>query len=202
MRPSCPPRPHPPCPPLAAARLLTHASPHSRFATARASPPSLSFPPFCAPPSPLPLAPVPSKVMKEDDNNWPEPDRVGRQELEVVIGNEHIHFTTTKLGSVLQARPTPLPTGRGRAKGEGGTGTVERKKGGEGVTGLRPLGPLPSFRRDKTCALRFLAAAAYLSFRCQLLRPFASPRLRSRACPFLPRVVICHCCTLTTHQPP
>lgn len=33
-----------------------------------------------------------SEVMKEDDSNWPEPDRVGRQELEVVLGDEHISF--------------------------------------------------------------------------------------------------------------
>ena len=42
------------------------------------------------------------QVMKEDDANWPAPDRVGRQELEVVMGNEHISFATTKLGSLLQ----------------------------------------------------------------------------------------------------
>ena len=40
--------------------------------------------------------------MKEDDTTWPMPDRVGRQELEVVMGTEHISFTTTKLGSLLQ----------------------------------------------------------------------------------------------------
>merc|ERR1712220_42826 len=34
------------------------------------------------------------RIMKEDDNNWPHPDRVGRQELEVVLGDEHISFTT------------------------------------------------------------------------------------------------------------
>ena len=27
-----------------------------------------------------------SEVMAEDDNLWPQPDRVGRQELEIVIG--------------------------------------------------------------------------------------------------------------------
>lgn len=42
--------------------------------------------------------------MKEDDANWPAPDRVGRQELEIVLGNEHISFATTKLGSLLQVR--------------------------------------------------------------------------------------------------
>ena len=30
---------------------------------------------------------------REDDQNWPEPDRVGRQELEIVLGDEHISFT-------------------------------------------------------------------------------------------------------------
>ncbi|TPX51158.1 hypothetical protein SeMB42_g01973 [Synchytrium endobioticum] len=41
-----------------------------------------------------------SEIMKEDDKLWPVPDRVGRQELEVVMGNEHISFTTSKLGSL------------------------------------------------------------------------------------------------------
>jgi protein mago nashi len=45
-----------------------------------------------------------SEIMKEDDRNWPAPDRVGRQELEIVLGNEHISFTTTKLGSVNQVQ--------------------------------------------------------------------------------------------------
>jgi protein mago nashi len=34
-----------------------------------------------------------SEVMKEDDNLWPEPDRIGKQELEIVLGEEHISFT-------------------------------------------------------------------------------------------------------------
>lgn len=34
-----------------------------------------------------------SEVMKEDDSQWPEPDRVGRQELEIVMGDTHISFT-------------------------------------------------------------------------------------------------------------
>ena len=36
--------------------------------------------------------------MAEDDALWPQPDRVGRQELEIVIGDEHISFTTSKIG--------------------------------------------------------------------------------------------------------
>lgn len=34
-----------------------------------------------------------SEVGKEDDRAWPAPDRNGRQELELRIGGEHIHFT-------------------------------------------------------------------------------------------------------------
>lgn len=34
-----------------------------------------------------------SEITKEDDKNWPQPDKVGRQELEIVLGNEHISFT-------------------------------------------------------------------------------------------------------------
>jgi protein mago nashi len=28
-----------------------------------------------------------SEITREDDNNWPEPDRVGKQNLEIKIGN-------------------------------------------------------------------------------------------------------------------
>merc|ERR1712034_128357 len=42
-----------------------------------------------------------SEVMAEDDAIWPQPDRVGRQELEIVIGDEHISFTTSKIGSLV-----------------------------------------------------------------------------------------------------
>ena len=36
-----------------------------------------------------------SEVSKEDDNQWPVPDKVGRQELEFRIGREHISFTVS-----------------------------------------------------------------------------------------------------------
>lgn len=32
---------------------------------------------------------------REDDNKWPAPDRVGRQELEIVFGGQHISFTVS-----------------------------------------------------------------------------------------------------------
>lgn len=33
-----------------------------------------------------------SEIMKEDDAKWPKKNVVGRQELEIRIGNEHISF--------------------------------------------------------------------------------------------------------------
>ncbi|KAG6786602.1 hypothetical protein POTOM_008208 [Populus tomentosa] len=50
-------------------------------------------------------------IMKEDDNNWPEPDRVGKQELEIVMGNEHISFTTSKIGSLVDVHSSQDPEG-------------------------------------------------------------------------------------------
>lgn len=51
------------------------------------------------------------QILKEDDNNWPEPDRIGRQELEIVMGNEHISFTTSKIGSLLDVQSSKDPEG-------------------------------------------------------------------------------------------
>uniref|UniRef100_A0A6B2LP52 Mago nashi protein n=1 Tax=Arcella intermedia TaxID=1963864 RepID=A0A6B2LP52_9EUKA len=45
-----------------------------------------------------------SEIMKEDDNLWPEPNRVGSQELEIAMNNEHISFTTAKIGSLLDVQ--------------------------------------------------------------------------------------------------
>ena len=52
-----------------------------------------------------------SEVTKEDDGNWPEPDRVGRQELEVVSNGEHISFTCSKIGSLLDVQESSDPEG-------------------------------------------------------------------------------------------
>ncbi len=52
-----------------------------------------------------------SEVMKEDDSNWPEPDREGRQELEIVYGDEHTSFTTSKIGSLLDVQNSKDPDG-------------------------------------------------------------------------------------------
>ncbi|KAF9600658.1 hypothetical protein IFM89_011241 [Coptis chinensis] len=52
-----------------------------------------------------------SEIMKEDDREWPVPDLVGTQELEIVIGNEHISFTTAKIGSLVDVNSSEDPDG-------------------------------------------------------------------------------------------
>ena len=45
-----------------------------------------------------------SEVLKEDDREWPEGDRVGTQELEIVLGEEHASFQLAKIGSMLDVQ--------------------------------------------------------------------------------------------------
>ncbi|PAA76712.1 hypothetical protein BOX15_Mlig001863g14 [Macrostomum lignano] len=52
-----------------------------------------------------------SEIMQEDDQQWPMPDRVGRQELEIVFNSEHISFTTSKIGSLAEITGTKDPDG-------------------------------------------------------------------------------------------
>jgi len=52
-----------------------------------------------------------SEIMKEDDNLWPLADRIGKQELEIVHGEEHISFTTSKIGSLLDVQESQDPEG-------------------------------------------------------------------------------------------
>ena len=57
------------------------------------------------------LEPPGVQLLREDDANWPQPDRVGRQELEVILDDQHISFTTTKLGSLTQVTQSKDPEG-------------------------------------------------------------------------------------------
>ena len=63
--------------------------------------------------SPLPAdaAPARAQVLKEDDSQWPEPDRIGRQELEVVMGEDHVSFAAGKIGSLLDVQSSKDPEG-------------------------------------------------------------------------------------------
>ena len=50
-------------------------------------------------------------MLKEDDSQWPEPDRIGRQELEVVLGDDHVSFAAAKIGSLLDVQSSKDPEG-------------------------------------------------------------------------------------------
>ena len=52
-----------------------------------------------------------SEIVREDDKQWPEPDRNGRQEFEVVSGQQHISFATAKIGSLLDVQESKDPEG-------------------------------------------------------------------------------------------
>ncbi|KZT60517.1 Mago nashi protein [Calocera cornea HHB12733] len=52
-----------------------------------------------------------SDITKEDDANWPKKSIVGKQELEVRIGKEHISFETAKIGSLVEVQESEDPDG-------------------------------------------------------------------------------------------
>ena len=52
-----------------------------------------------------------SAILSSDDAKWPEPDRGGRQELEIVLGKEHISFTCSKIGTMAEIQATKDPEG-------------------------------------------------------------------------------------------
>ena len=51
-----------------------------------------------------------AEITKEDDGGS-EPDRAGRQELEVISNGEHISFTCAKIGSLLDVQESKDPEG-------------------------------------------------------------------------------------------
>eukprot|EP01138_Halocafeteria_seosinensis_P002141 gb/GECG01002191.1/.p1 GENE.gb/GECG01002191.1/~~gb/GECG01002191.1/.p1 ORF type:complete len:155 (+),score=18.06 gb/GECG01002191.1/:1-465(+) len=52
-----------------------------------------------------------SEIVKYDDNKWPEPDNVGKQEIEVIDGDTHVAFACTKIGSLLDVQKSEDPEG-------------------------------------------------------------------------------------------
>jgi hypothetical protein len=51
-----------------------------------------------------------SEVMKEDDHKWPKKNVVGKQELEIRFGNEHVSFEV-KTSFHAWRRPKKTPRG-------------------------------------------------------------------------------------------
>ena len=54
---------------------------------------------------------IESEVLKEDDRDWPEADRIGQQELEIVCDDDHASFHTSKIGSLLDVQNSKDPEG-------------------------------------------------------------------------------------------
>ena len=52
-----------------------------------------------------------SRILDADDSLWPEPSSQGKQELEIKIGREHISFTCSKIGSLLDVQHSDAPEG-------------------------------------------------------------------------------------------
>jgi protein mago nashi len=53
-----------------------------------------------------------SRITDVDDSRWPEPnDEAGKQELECKIGNHHIAYTTSQIGSAMEIRRSNDPEG-------------------------------------------------------------------------------------------
>ncbi|OBZ72789.1 Protein mago nashi [Grifola frondosa] len=48
---------------------------------------------------------------REDDTNWPKKNIVGKQELEIRVGNDHIAFETAKIGSLVDIQDSEDPEG-------------------------------------------------------------------------------------------
>jgi len=52
-----------------------------------------------------------SEITKADDHTWKEPNTIGRQELEIKLGNEHIAFTCAPIRSLLEVQESADPDG-------------------------------------------------------------------------------------------
>ncbi|EPY23969.1 protein mago nashi [Strigomonas culicis] len=54
---------------------------------------------------------IQSGVVDCDDERWPQPDRNGRQELEIRVGNTHLSFVTNKITSLNEIENTSYEKG-------------------------------------------------------------------------------------------
>jgi protein mago nashi len=112
-----------------------------------------------------------SEVMKADDAKWPEPDKVGRQELEVVLDGEHISFTCSKVGSLSDIAATAETGDPERCAGESPKGLWVLRKRAHNVA--RPCLPPPSLIPPTTTQQNTTLFAQLES----LLLPSAGPQV-------------------------
>jgi len=52
-----------------------------------------------------------SEILKQDDKDWPVPDKGGKQEMEIVLDSHHISFQTSKFGSFMDVKNSKDPNG-------------------------------------------------------------------------------------------
>ncbi|AFZ81084.1 mago nashi protein, putative [Theileria equi strain WA] len=52
-----------------------------------------------------------SEITHESDNGWPQPDRIGKQELEIKLDGKYYTFTTSKIGSLHDIQGSKDPEG-------------------------------------------------------------------------------------------
>ncbi|KAJ9061007.1 Protein mago nashi 2 [Entomophthora muscae] len=52
-----------------------------------------------------------SEILSVDDENWPERNNEGRQELEIRLGDQHISFETSKLMALAEVQDSADPEG-------------------------------------------------------------------------------------------
>ncbi|ORM40676.1 Protein mago nashi -like protein 2 [Babesia sp. Xinjiang] len=52
-----------------------------------------------------------SEITSEDHSDWPIPDRVGRQELELKLDGKHFTYSTSKIGSLADVQNSKDPNG-------------------------------------------------------------------------------------------
>ena len=52
-----------------------------------------------------------SEILKENDKSWPAPNVVGRQELEIVLGDKRSMIATSKFGSYGEVQSSSDPQG-------------------------------------------------------------------------------------------
>merc|ERR1712048_667543 len=43
-----------------------------------------------------------SDILIDVDDDWPEPDKTGRQELEIIFGTKHVSFCTAKINPSIE----------------------------------------------------------------------------------------------------
>ena len=52
-----------------------------------------------------------SKILTLDTSSWPEPDEVGKQELEMFVDGKKYHIKTCKFGSFVDIKNSSDPQG-------------------------------------------------------------------------------------------